>query len=133
MDTRKLSSRAIPTDMPGNLPAKQQTGRTDSAARSDQVEKSSKLRGSVAEVSARAGDPGVGVNVSPRAREIAESHKKAFEIAKSTPAVREDRVAELKRQIQAGTYNPDPARIADGIAREALFEYLASPEGKGRV
>ncbi len=77
--------------------------------------------------------PGASVAVSHQARQLADAHKKAFEIAKATPDVREERIAALKRQIEAGTYKPDPGKIADGIAREALLEYLAEGESKNRA
>jgi len=71
-------------------------------------------------------DIGVDVEVSQAAREKAIAHRKAFDIAIATPEVREDRVAELKRQIQQGLYKPQPEKIADGILREAVLEHLAN-------
>jgi negative regulator of flagellin synthesis FlgM len=35
---------------------------------------------------------------------------------------REDRVAELKAQVQAGTYNPSSADIADAMVRRAIAD-----------
>jgi flagellar biosynthesis anti-sigma factor FlgM len=51
--------------------------------------------------------------------------QKAKEIALATPEIREDRVAELRNQIQSGNYKTDSTKIADGILREALLEQLA--------
>ena len=67
-----------------------------------------------------------GVELSDKAKTRASEQKKAFEIAKNTPDVREDRVAEIKAKIQAGTYEVDSGKIADGMLREALMEHLAT-------
>lgn len=69
---------------------------------------------------------GVDVTVSDKARMRAAEQKKAVDIAMKTPDVREDRVAALKSQIDAGTYKVDSGKIADGIVREAVKEHLAS-------
>ncbi len=66
------------------------------------------------------------VNLSPRAKEMALERKKAMDIAKGTPDIREDRVQELKKQIQEGSYKADSGRIADGMLREASRDYLAN-------
>lgn len=66
------------------------------------------------------------VEMSERAR----AHKKALEIARSTPDVREDKVAALKKQIQDGTYKIDAGAIADGMAREAILDHLAETQGR---
>jgi flagellar biosynthesis anti-sigma factor FlgM len=67
-----------------------------------------------------------GVELSDKAKTRAAEQKKAFEIAKNTPDVREDRVAEIKAKIQAGTYQVDSGKIADGMLREAMMEHLAT-------
>ncbi len=67
-----------------------------------------------------------GVELSDKARSRAAEQKKAFDIAKNTPDVREDRVAELKAKIQNGTYEVDSGKIADGMLREAIMEHLAT-------
>lgn len=41
---------------------------------------------------------------------------------KNLPEVREDLVNRLKRDIQAGTYQPDAHRIADGMIKERLLD-----------
>ena len=68
---------------------------------------------------------GVDVNLSPRARQMAEAHRKAMEIARATPDVRADKVADLKRRVQDGSYKVEPEKVADGIMREAMIEHLA--------
>jgi negative regulator of flagellin synthesis FlgM len=67
-----------------------------------------------------------GVELSDKAKTRASEQKKAFDIAKNTPDVREDRVAEIKAKIQAGTYEVDSGKIADGMLREAFMEHLAT-------
>jgi negative regulator of flagellin synthesis FlgM len=61
---------------------------------------------------------------------MADARAKALQIARNTPEVREDRVAELKRQVQNATYKVDPEKVADGIMREALFEHLSESDEK---
>jgi flagellar biosynthesis anti-sigma factor FlgM len=65
------------------------------------------------------------VNLSPKAKEIAESRKKALDIAKNTSDIREDKVADFKRRIEAGEYKADAGNIADGMMREAIRDELA--------
>jgi negative regulator of flagellin synthesis FlgM len=93
------------------------------------VEKAKKATGTneatKTEISPKSGDQGVNVELSPQARQMAEARKKAADIARSTPDVREDRVAALKAQIASGTYKPDPGKIADGILREAILDRLS--------
>lgn len=66
-----------------------------------------------------------GVALSDDGKSKAEAYKKAYDVAKSAPAVREDLVAKYKAQIAAGTYTPDAGNIADGMLREAAREELA--------
>lgn len=123
METRKVAAKNIPSDIsaPKNAGQAEKAEKTGTASPSTQALDPG--RGA-------AGKPGINVALSPKARELADARKKAFDIAKATPDIREDRVAELKRQIQAGQYQVDPGKIADGIAREALLEYLAESDGK---
>ena len=69
---------------------------------------------------------GVDVNVSDKARARAADQAKAKELAMKSPEIREDRVAALKSQIDAGTYKVDSGKIADGMVREAVMEHLAT-------
>lgn len=67
--------------------------------------------------------------LSPESKEKAEAYRKAMEIARSTPDVREDRVADIKKRIADGTYQVDSGKVADGMLREAILNKLAdSPE-----
>jgi negative regulator of flagellin synthesis FlgM len=77
-----------------------------------------------------------GLNVSPKAKELSEARQKALGIARNTPDVREDRVAELKKKINSGSYKVDPDKIADGMMKEALKDQVAldmHDEAKQRV
>jgi negative regulator of flagellin synthesis FlgM len=65
------------------------------------------------------------VAISDAARQKSVDRQKALDIARDTPDIREDRVASLKAQIDAGTYKIDSGRIADGMLREAIKEHLA--------
>ncbi len=71
---------------------------------------------------------GYNVNVSTQAKELAEARGKAFNIAKNTDPVREDRVADIKKRIADGTYQVDSGQIADGMLREAVKDRLAERE-----
>lgn len=65
------------------------------------------------------------VNLSSKAKEMAEARMKALEIAKSTSDIREDKVADLKRRIESGEYKADAGNIADGMMREAIRDELS--------
>src|SRR6478735_5962152 len=65
------------------------------------------------------------VNLSSKAKEMAEARKKAVDIARNTADIREDKVADLKRRIESGEYKADAGNIADGMMREAIREELA--------
>ncbi len=127
METRRIAGKQVPVDIAGSNAA-ELTGKTGQAGKTGKS--STAERATDSANAGAAARPGINVALSPKARELADARKKAFDIAKGTPDVREDRVAELKRQIQAGTYQVDPGKIADGIAREALLEYLAESDGK---
>jgi negative regulator of flagellin synthesis FlgM len=66
------------------------------------------------------------VNLSPRARELLDARKKATEIAKNSPDIRNERVAELKRRIQSGEYKVEPEKVADGLMHEAMRDEVAT-------
>lgn len=78
-------------------------------------------------IDARKGDAS-NVQISTTAKDRAEAQKKAFDIAKATPEIREDRVADIKARLAAGTYEIDSGKIADGMLREAIMEHLAEGE-----
>jgi flagellar biosynthesis anti-sigma factor FlgM len=67
-----------------------------------------------------------GVELSEKGKARVAERKKAFDIAKNTPDIREDKVADIKARLAAGTYEVDSGKIADGMLREALMEHLAT-------
>lgn len=44
---------------------------------------------------------------------VAQDIQKALDVSLSSPPVNESRVAEIKAAVNAGTYQIDPARVAD--------------------
>ena len=68
------------------------------------------------------------VNLSGKAKEMQEARAKALDIARNTPDIREDKVAELKRKIESGDYKVSSENIADGILREAVKDELSKGE-----
>ena len=72
--------------------------------------------------------PDFGVQISQSGKSRIEAHKRALNIARNTPDVREDKVAEFKKRIAEGSYQVDSGKIADGIMHEAIREHLAESE-----
>ena len=72
--------------------------------------------------------PDFGVQISQSGKSRIEAHKKALNIARNTPDVREDKVADIKKRIAEGSYQVDSGKIADGIMHEAIREHLADSE-----
>ena len=68
----------------------------------------------------------VSVDLSAKALEVFEARARAFEIARNTPDVNEDRVAELRAKVASGDYKIDAEKVADGLMKEAIFERLAA-------
>jgi len=62
------------------------------------------------------------VALSPEAKQIQEAKK----LLDSLPDIREDKVAEIKEQIEAGTYNIDGEKIAFKMIRESILNELVS-------
>jgi negative regulator of flagellin synthesis FlgM len=73
-------------------------------------------------------DNNYNVDVSGKGQDIARARQKALDIARNTPDVRENRVAELKAKIASGEYQIDSGGIADGMMREAILEHLAETD-----
>ena len=61
------------------------------------------------------------VELSNAAKNLQEAQKQLEAI----PDVREDKVAELKEQVEKGTYEIDEQKIADKMLKEALLNDLA--------
>ena len=60
------------------------------------------------------------VALSPEAKQMQEAKR----LLDSLPDIREDKVAEVKGQIEAGTYNIDGEKIAFKMIRESLLDEL---------
>jgi negative regulator of flagellin synthesis FlgM len=60
------------------------------------------------------------VVISDTAKRIQEAR---FQL-ESIPDIRDDKVAEIKRSIQDGTYKVEPDKIADKMIRESLLNDL---------
>ena len=65
------------------------------------------------------------VTVSDEAKRLADARKLAFDIAKNTSPVREEKVEQLKQKILSGEYTPSASDIADGIIKDAWYDKLA--------
>jgi negative regulator of flagellin synthesis FlgM len=112
-----------PLSGPGLGKAKESEGsKKSSVAEAGAASGGTSISGSVASSSGK----DFGVQLSEDARKRADERKKSFEIAKNTPDVREEKVAAIKAKIQAGTYEVDSGKIADGMLREAIMEHLAN-------
>ena len=61
------------------------------------------------------------VALSPEAKQIQEA-KKSLD---ALPDVREDKVAEIKGQIEAGTYTIDGEKIAFKMIRESILDAMS--------
>jgi negative regulator of flagellin synthesis FlgM len=59
------------------------------------------------------------VELSPQSRDM----KKINEILATTPEVRTEKVAELKKAIADGTYRVKTEDIADKMVQEMVFEF----------
>jgi negative regulator of flagellin synthesis FlgM len=74
---------------------------------------------------------GVQVQLSHAGTEKELLSKKAYEIAKNTPDVDMEKVKSIKNKIEQGTYHLDSSKIADGMLKEAIKEYVATRIDEG--
>ncbi len=94
-----------------------QTSQSESAKKSEQTQKARSR--SATEVYKDAAGTAAGsakTDISAKGRELATARS----VATSTPDVREDRVAELKKRIAEGKYEVDSNRIADKLVNEHM-------------
>jgi flagellar biosynthesis anti-sigma factor FlgM len=120
MTTRPINNSSTATTNPALKSARTDaTGTLTGAKRIDRSE----VGDQVGEAATPLG--GVDVNLSPAAREKAQAYQKALDIARKTPDIREDRVAEMKKKIQDGNYKIDSGKIADGMLMEAIRDKVA--------
>ena len=61
------------------------------------------------------------VDLSNKAKDI----QKIKQVLEQTPEVREEKVQELKRQIESGSYVINPDTIADKMLGESLIDLIA--------
>ena len=79
-----------------------------------------RVQGSPKEASRGGGLSEDKIALSPEAKQIQEAKK----LLDSLPDIREDKVAEIKEQIEAGTYNIDSEKIAYRMIRESLLNEM---------
>lgn len=93
-----------------------QSTQTDKTQKSNQAEKTDKARQleQARQQFKSGGSSSANTEISNRAKDAAKAHS----VAATTPDVREDRVAELKRKIAEGSYKIDSDAIADKMIRE---------------
>jgi negative regulator of flagellin synthesis FlgM len=60
------------------------------------------------------------VDLSNKAKDI----QKIKQVLDQTPEVREEKVQELRRQIESGSYAINPGRIADKMLGESLIDIM---------
>ena len=61
------------------------------------------------------------VDLSNKAKDI----QKIKQVLEQTPEIREEKVQDLKHQIQTGNYTINPAKIADKMLGESLIDIMA--------
>jgi len=66
------------------------------------------------------------VTLSKEALEKQQELQRLRELVKGLPDVREARVAELRKAIQAGTYRVDSAKVAEKMVARFLVDRLAA-------
>lgn len=98
---------------PGNRPVQNsEVSSTRQTAQAAAAKKNEKTK----EGSAPVATDGATATISARAREMAQ----AKDVASSTPDIREEKIAELKRRIAAGQYKINPEAIADRMVDDHL-------------
>lgn len=60
------------------------------------------------------------VELSDAGKRVQEAHKQL----ESVPDIREEKVAQLKEQVENGTYEVDAEKVADKMLRESLLNDL---------
>lgn len=92
------------------------TGKADKASKAGKSEAAPEAKATAVLANLGETESSSKVNLSERAQDM----KKAKEIAKSAPDVREERVAELQKMIDQGKYNVSGKDIADKMVDEEL-------------
>lgn len=123
MDTRTVNKTGQLADVGTSQPSPTGTSKARKAARSG-----SATTAGLGVDSSRQSAPARSdwnVSLSPEAQQRADAMKKARDIARATPDVREDRVRELKEKIAKGEYQVESGQVADAMLAEAIRERLA--------
>ena len=60
------------------------------------------------------------VELSAESKEM----QKIYEVLKSTPDVRAEKVSELKKQVQEGSYQVDSGAVAEKMIKESLLDLI---------
>lgn len=60
------------------------------------------------------------VDISEKARTL----QKLTQLAATEVDVRTERVAQLQKEIEAGTYQPDPKQVAEKLVRSTLMDHI---------
>lgn len=92
------------------------------------TEKAQKARAAEApstNVTQRSGQPDADVTISDGAQLLRQAREAVY----ASPDIQHDKVAELKRRIQSGTYQVDSKAVADKL----VDEHLASNFGKNNL
>lgn len=58
------------------------------------------------------------VKLSPEARDL----QKIREVIEATPEIREEKVGQFKKEIEAGTYSVNGDKVAEKMIRESLID-----------
>lgn len=117
MAIQNVNSQATPTQQkPANT-----TSSAQNTSKSATVEKAVATQTTTATSNDPSRASASGVNISPRAKEMALAKK----VVENTPDIREDKVAKYKQMIAKGEYKPDSAKITEGIVREAIRDELS--------
>jgi negative regulator of flagellin synthesis FlgM len=90
-------------------------GNVSGASKADRAREAAKAKSSGKAEGASVAE-GASAEISSRGKEMAQ----AKAVAASAPDAREDRIAELKRRIAAGTYKVDAEKVADRMVDDHL-------------
>jgi negative regulator of flagellin synthesis FlgM len=93
-----------------------QSGDVGAAKKSESAQETGKTAETKKAQESEASSGAAKSDISAKAREFS----KAKEVAASTPDVREEKVAELRRRIQSGSYSVDANAVADRMVNEHL-------------
>ncbi len=101
----------------GNSPVQSsESKKAGRATVAQKTEATKKTEGAAKPEAAKIAPGSARAEISGKAKEMV----KAKSVAEAAPDVREEKIAELKRRIQAGTYSVEPEAIADKMLDEHI-------------